>query len=150
MSTSGPVKGHPARTRVKWIGYGFLLAGGYNILGILLFSQLFTNGLISSLYPQVFSSVGMLGILLWGAAYASVYTCYERVLPLIGVFAIEKLLYVWTWIFWLTAHAPELKDIAEISPMTALFYLVYGVGDLLSAAFFMFVIFLVWRDRKAA
>ena len=130
------------------IRYGFLLAGAYNVGGIMLFSQFFTNPLISSLYPQVFSLVGMLGIMLWGLAYMAVSGCYARVPALVAVFALEKFLYVATWVYWLWARGSELSEIAAESPMTALFYAVYGLGDLISAVFFILVVLLVRRIQN--
>ena len=50
----------------SWIPKGFLLAGAVNIGGILLFSKGLTNAYLKELDPQVFSTFGLVGILLWG------------------------------------------------------------------------------------
>lgn len=128
------------------IRYGFILAGLYNLGGILIFSAGFTNERLAQWYPEVFSLTGQIGILLWGVAYLSVAHCYERVPLLTAVFALEKLLYTLTWVYWLSAHGAQLPELAQDSPITAVFFAVYGLGDLLSCVFFNWV---CWRTLSA-
>jgi hypothetical protein len=77
---------------------GFWLAGAYNIFGVLIFSNFFRNSLLSSLDPAVFSSVGLIAIILWGLAYCSVARSYQSSPYLVLVFFIEKMLYTTTWL----------------------------------------------------
>ena len=75
----------------SWIPKGFLLAGAVNFGGVLLFSQGLTNAYLSELYPQVFSTFGLVVILLWGLAYVATAGIYRQARWLVGVFAVEKL-----------------------------------------------------------
>ena len=45
----------PPEHSTTMIARGFWLASAYNVLGVLVFSKLFTNSLLSSLDPTVFS-----------------------------------------------------------------------------------------------
>ena len=56
------------------IQYGFIAAGLYNLVGILVFSAGFTNDLLAQWYPEVFSLTGQIGIVLWGVAYIQAVT----------------------------------------------------------------------------
>ena len=127
------------------IRYGFILAGLYNLGGILIFSAGFTNERLAQWYPEVFSLTGQIGILLWGLAYISIANCYDRVPMLTGVFALEKLLYTVTWVYWLSESGARLPELAAESPMSALFFTVYGLGDLVSCVFFGWV---CWRTLR--
>lgn len=117
---------------------GFLLAGAYNVFGMLLFSQLFMNPLLASTDPAVFSWLGQVGIVLWGLAYWAVANTYHHVPKLVAVFAFEKLVYTLTWLRWLSEKAQTLPAIANESPLTAVFFSVYGAGD------FVFCLFFAW------
>ncbi|MBA3530765.1 MAG: hypothetical protein H0T73_02435 [Ardenticatenales bacterium] len=123
---------------------GFQLAGLMNILGIPFFSLGFTNRYLTELYPEVFSTFGLIVIILWGLAYIAVAQSYLQVRTLIAVFAIEKLVYVISWVFWLMAHGAELPTIMANSPITGMFYVIYGLNDLLFGLFFAWV---AWRQR---
>lgn len=123
-----------------WISQVFLLAGLYNIGGILVFSLGFTNTLLTTLYPEVFSWLGLVAIILWGLAYASVANSYAAVPWLVAVFALEKMVYVGTWVYWHARHWGQFGDIVSQSPLTAMFYAVYGAGDLGFGLFFLWVL----------
>jgi len=118
---------------------GFLLAGAYNVLGMLAFSKLFTNELLSANDPAVFSWLGQVAIVLWGLAYWSVARTYRYVPCLVLVFCIEKLVYTGTWMRWLLENGQALPDIASVSPLTAIFFAIYGAGDLVFGIFFGWV-----------
>lgn len=126
---------------------GFWLAGAYNVGGVLTFSQFFTNDLLSANDPAVFSWLGLVAIMLWGAAYASVGRSYQAVPYLVLLFFIEKMLYVVTWLLWLSKNASALPALFAESPLTAMFYSVYGAGDLLFGLFFLWVALGVLRQR---
>jgi len=126
------------------ISRGFWLAGAYNVLGILTFSKLFTNPVLAAVDPVVFSWLGQVAIVLWGFAYWSVAKTYRSVPLLVLVFAIEKLVYAVTWLAWLLAKGNTLPAIAAESPLSAMFFAVYGAGDF---AFFLFFAWVAWRER---
>ncbi|WGE89277.1 hypothetical protein NYR89_09935 [Actinobacillus arthritidis] len=72
---------------------GFILAGIYNLVGILGFTQFFTNPTLMENDPVVFSWLGQIAIILWGLAYLSVSRSFWKVPYLVIVFFIEKMLY---------------------------------------------------------
>jgi len=109
----------------------FLLAGAWNVGGMLLFSKFFTNRLLASLDPAVFSWLGQIAVVLWGLAYCSVAKSYPYVPWLLVVFFVEKMIYAGRWLAWLIAHGKTLPKIASESFLTATFYAIYGAGDLL-------------------
>lgn len=53
---------HPLITK------GLVLAAAYNIVGMTVFSKFFTNDLLASVDPAVFSWLGQVAIVLWGFA----------------------------------------------------------------------------------
>jgi len=126
---------------------GILLAAAYNIFGILIFSQGFSNPLLAQQDPAVFSWLGQVSILLWGLAYGAVAYRYLEVPSLLVVFFVEKMLYVVTWLCWLNTHASKLPELFNTSPLTALFFAVYGAGDLLFGLMFLLAARHAWQLR---
>lgn len=121
------------------INLGFKIAAAVNILGILVFSLGFTNEQLVALSPVVASRFGLICIMLWGFAYLAVANTYQYVPALIGVFAIEKLVYVVTWLIWMQEFSHDLPRIYVESPLTATFYAIYGPNDFLFCLFFAYV-----------
>jgi len=130
-----PQSEHPNPVITK----GFWLAGAYNILGVLGFSKLFTNSLLSSLDPAVFSWLGLVAVMLWGLAYCSVARSYQSVPNLLLVFVVEKMIYTTTWLLWLIRNGSTLPALFSESPLTATYYSIYGAGDFLFGLFFLWV-----------
>lgn len=128
-------------TRIFW------LAGAYNVFGMLLFSQLFMNPLLASTDPAVFSWLGQVAIVLWGLAYWAVAKTYHHVPALVAVFALEKLVYVLAWARWLLEKAQTLPAISAESPLTAVFFSLYGAGDLLFGLFFAWTALQIGKAR---
>ena len=118
---------------------GFVLAGAVNVFGMLVVSKLFTNSLLSSTDPAVFSWLGQVAIVLWGLAYWAVAKPFRHVPYLVMVFCIEKMVYTVCWILWLVHNGHLLTTIAAESPMTAMFFGMYGAGDLAFGLFFGWV-----------
>lgn len=139
----------PDRTD-RLIRNGLYLAGAYNIVGVLSFSQLFSNPLLALNDPTVFAWPGLLAILLWGAAYAAVAQVHRHVPVLLLVFFAEKMLYVTTWLLWLSQHASGLPALWTQSPLTALFFAVYGGGDLVFGLFFLWVALRTLRQPRSS
>ncbi|WP_430412475.1 hypothetical protein [Kordia sp.] len=120
----------------KFISRGFILAGLMN-MSVLIFSNYFTNPVISKYDPDVMSNFGLLMIVIWGLAYISVEKVYDKVRWLVLVFAIEKLIYGYNWIQWITTSS--VSEVYEESAMAGIFYAIYGVNDLLFCIFFIYV-----------
>ena len=115
---------------------GFILAGLMNS-SVLIFSRLFTNTTIAEFDPIVMSNFGLLMILIWGLAYMSVAKSYLQVKWLIGVFALEKLIYAGVWSNWMLSN--NLADVYAQDLMAGVFYSIYGINDWVFFAFFVFV-----------
>ena len=117
----------------------FVAAGLVNIVGTLIFSAGFTNRYLTELYPEVFSWLGLAGVMLWGAAYIAVSKSYRQVRLLVLVFVVEKLLYFGTWVLWLRDQPVPFSEIFERSLTTGAFFLSYGPIDLAFGLFFGWV-----------
>ena len=118
------------------IALGFILAGAWNVLGLLTFSKFFTNRMLAAIDPDVFSWLGQVAIVLWGLAYWSVAKSYQYVPWLLVVFFLEKMIYGVTWLRWIIAKRNTLPKIASESFLTATFFSIYGAGDLVFGLFF--------------
>jgi hypothetical protein len=128
---------------------GFWLAAAYNVVGMLVFSKLFTNSSLALPDPVVFSWFGQVAIVLWGLAYWSVAKSYQHVPLLLFVFAVEKLAYALNWLSWLAEKGATISAIAAESLLTAMFYTIYGAGDIAFCIFFSWVAVRVMRERAS-
>lgn len=124
---------------------GFILAGLFNMT-VLVFSRLFTNPVIPESDPDVMSNFGLLMIVVWGLAYISVAKNYNSVKWLVGVFAVEKLIYGLIWIKWMLNNS--LLDVYANDKMAGAFYAVYGINDWLFFIFFLLVFIRLIRSGK--
>lgn len=115
---------------------GFIIAGLMN-MSVLVFSRFFTNSVIPESDPNVMSNFGLLMIVIWGFAYISVAKNYHNVKWLVGVFAVEKIIYGIIWIKWMLAN--NVSDIFSKDKMAGVFYSIYGVNDWVFFIFFLFV-----------
>lgn len=115
----------------------FLFAGLSNILGVLIFSKLFTNTVMMEAQPEVMGFFGLIAIILWGLAYLAVRKNYTQVPWLIAVFLIEKLVYVIIWLSWLMSNS--LNNLYNQDLFAGMFFSIYGVNDLLFGVFFGYV-----------
>lgn len=104
-------------------------AGLVNIIGILALSLFFTNRSLTENSPIIFSQFGLVCIILWGVAYI-VASMVNRPAPFLCVFAVEKLVYVISWIIWVSEHGTHIPEIFNQSYLTGIFYSVYGLIDL--------------------
>ena len=130
-----------------WLSRGFLIAGSVNIVGGLLFSKGLTNAYLSGLQPQVLSTFGFIGIMLWGLAYLAMAGSYRGARWMVAVFVVEKLVYVAAWLSWISAHGSELSTIFETSALTGTFFVIYGPTDFFFGVFFAWVFY---KTRDAA
>jgi hypothetical protein len=129
---------------------GFWFAGAFNVLGVLAFSKFFTNSLLSSLDPIVFSWLGLISVMLWGLAYCSVAKSYQFVPYLLLVFFVEKMIYTMTWVKWLNKNGSTLPSLFSESPLTATFFSIYGAGDFVFGLFFLWVAIKGLQKREPA
>ena len=119
------------------IAKGFILSGIMNIGGTLIFSRFLTNETKPEADPVVMSNFGLLMIFVWGLVFLSISQKYEQLNWLVGVFAIEKLIYGFNWINWISNN--DLYVVYNKDQMAGIFYATYGVNDLLFFVFFMSV-----------
>ncbi len=124
---------------------GFLLAGLVNIVGIMVVTQGLQSDTLAVADPAVFSSFGILCIMLWGLAYIATkpYASVSVLLP--AVFALEKLLYSVNWGLWMAEHGSEVDGIVQQDMLGGLFLGGYGVNDGLFCLFFAAVAWRNWR-----
>ena len=110
-----------------------------NIVGVLLFSRLFTNTAINEADPVVMSNFGLLMIVVWGLAYMGAAAVNASIQWLAAAFAVEKLVYVVVWIDWLSSNS--LTQLYSKDWMAGVFFGIYGANDL------VFMLFFVWVFR---
>lgn len=120
---------------------GFVLAAVYNS-GILIFSKGLGDDL--GAVDPLFSPAGCVAVLLWGAAYLALGWRYDVAPALSLVFCVEKAFYGIRWLDWMSDHGAELGAMRAVDPLTASFFAMYGVGDLVFMVFFGWV---AWRWR---
>jgi len=116
---------------------GFIAAALMNIGGVLLFSKAFNNPTINEFDPVVMSNFGLLMIIVWGLAYLATAFVTTGVKWLAGAFAIEKLVYVLVWVFWIQDHS--LASVYQQDLLAGVFYSIYGLNDLIFMLFFALV-----------
>jgi len=117
------------------IKYGLILAALVNIGGVLTFSKLFSNTAINDADPVVMSNFGLVMIMVWGLAYFAAAMTKGNIRLLVSVFAVEKLVYVGAWVYWLTTN--NLFNLYEVDLLAGIFYTIYGLNDLLFMVFFI-------------
>ena len=132
-------------SRDTFIRYGFIAGALANFGGVLVATHGFTSDVVAHHFPAVFSDFGMVAILLWGLAYLAVARSHAAVPWLVAVFALEKLAYVATWLWWIQHH--PLAPVFEQSAAAGLFYTVYGANDLAFGLFFAWVFAGTGRGR---
>ncbi len=125
------------KIKKELISKGFIVAGIMNIGGVLTFSRFFSNAVIQEFDSEALSNFGLLMILIWGLAYISVNKSYENVKWLVGVFAVEKLIYAVYWTNWIVNN--NISDVFEKDKMAGIFYAIYGINDWIFFIFFLIV-----------
>jgi hypothetical protein len=85
-------------------------------------------------------------ILIWGLAYISVSKKYRSVKWLVGVFAIEKLIYGLVWTNWMLHNT--ISDVFEKDTMAGLFYSTYGINDWVFFIFFSLVFIRLYKLNR--
>jgi len=142
----------------KWeIGRLYLLACLYN-LHIILFSKFFSNDLGS--VDPLFQKEGCFLIVLWGLAYASVSNIVDRCYLLSLVFALEKIFYSIRWMMVIQTRyvhcyydyqnkqcilTDKLLGYFHDDPMTEIFFMSYGIGDVVFGLLFFYSAIKYWN-----
>ena len=134
-----------AERQMNKVTLGFQIAALYNFF-ILLFSKGFSNDL--GAVDVLFSPGGCAGILLWGAAYFSLAKRYKQAPGVSLVFCLEKAFYGLHWFFWIFAQHATIPTLFSRDPLSAVFFSIYGIGDLLFMIFFGWVAW-QWRHNLA-
>ena len=115
---------------------GLIAAALMNISGVLIFSRVFTNSTINQADPVVMSNFGLLMIVIWGLAYLSASQIKEGIKWLIGLFVVEKLIYVIAWCVWVSQNS--LSSVYANDLFAGIFFSIYGLND------FVFMLFFIW------
>ena len=115
-----------------------LSAGLTNILGISLFSKLFTNKNLSK-FDSLFDLRGNILILLWGLTYIFTKETYNN--PIMLVFFAEKLVYVINYIISFIKRSKKIKSFWKKDKFTFLFLSLYGIIDLVFGIIFVVLFF---------
>ena len=123
----------------KMIQKIFWAAGIINIIGMLSVSLFFTSPYPGKYYPLVFSSFGMIVIMLWGLANIAVSSVYMHVRMLLFVFALERMAYTITWIIFIATSGSLIPVIFQESIITGLILGSYGLCDAAFSLFFTWV-----------
>ena len=129
----------------KTISTGFILAGLMNF-SVLIFSRFFTNPVIAETDPDVASNFGLLMIVVWGLTYISVAKKYDSVKWLVGVFALEKVIYAVIWTKWILNN--DVSEVFAKDWMAGMFFSVYGINDWIFCLFFLFVFIRLLRTEN--
>lgn len=128
---------------------GFIVAGLANIVGILIITRGITTDTLADADPVLFSSFGILMIILWGLAYIGTSRFATTSVLLPATFAIEKLAYTIAWIFWMIDHGDTVPAIREQDFLGGFFMGGYGVNDGLFFLFFAAVAIINLRRKTA-
>lgn len=128
------------------ISKGFLLAGMMNIFGVLIFSKMFNNPVISLYDTEAMSNFGLLMIVVWGFVFIAVSKNYDKVPWLVGVFVIEKLLYALHWTNWIMHN--YIADVFAKDKMAGIYYAIYGINDWLFFLFFLVAFIGLFRTKQ--
>lgn len=132
----------------KVIRGGFIIAGLANIVGILIITKGMTSNTIGLADPAVFSSFGVLMIMLWGMAYIGSSPFATRSVLLPATFALEKLAYTLNWVFWMQDNSASVASIREQDFLGGFFMGGYGINDGLFFLFFLAVTIVNLRRRS--
>lgn len=133
--------------KATYIQNGFRLAALANIAGVLLFSKLFTNRVLNEADPIVFSNFGLLSIVLWGLAYLAIAKNFAKVPNIVAVFAVEKLVYVGAYAYWMSNNAASIGVYLSADLLAGVFLLIYGINDFAFMVFFGWVYYDCTRGR---
>lgn len=127
---------------------GFHLAAAFNIVGILVFTRLFTSEVFFAIDPGLFSRQGCMLVMVWGLAYAAQAASWRAAPGVSAVFAVEKLFFAGSWLVWMSGNALRLPELFAADPLAGVFFGIYGVGDGLFALFFAVAALKAWGGPR--
>ncbi|KAK3281522.1 hypothetical protein CYMTET_10689 [Cymbomonas tetramitiformis] len=138
--------------------YAICVLGALFNFGLLPLNLGFTSWESIASHDEAFSWVGQVSILLWGGAYFAARNLKsgDAASDLFLLFAFEKLLYVVNFVSWHSTHNvralwSKAFDTAQVDlHMSALFYTVYGVGDLIFCLLFASLWLVSRRNTRKA
>ena len=128
---------------IKFVKNGLIAAALMNIGGVLVFSRAFTNVAINHADPVVMSNFGLLMIVVMGLVYLGAAAINANIGSLAAAFAVEKLVYVVTWVTWFSKNS--LAQVYSMDTFAGLFYSIYGMNDLV---FMLFFVWVCWSQRR--
>jgi hypothetical protein len=120
--------------KLKTMQNGLIASGLMNIVGVLVFSRLFTNQALNDADPVVMSNFGLVMIMVWGLAYLGAAASGVHLRWLAGAFAVEKLVYVAMWLAWHSSNS--VAQLYSTDAFAGIFYAIYGLNDLVFMVFF--------------
>ena len=115
-----------------------LAAGLTNILGITLFSKMFTNKNLAK-YDSLFDIRGNILIALWGLTYILTPNTHNN--PIMFIFFFEKLVYVYNYFKAITNDIDNIKSFWDNDKITYTFLMLYGIIDLIFGILFIYLYF---------
>ena len=121
----------------------YRLASATNILGVSFLAQAFYNEALFKADPLRFSWFGVLMLMVWGVAYLAASRAASLFPELSYAFALEKSVYIISWVSWVSAEGHTLGPLFEQNILAGLFYSIYGVVDLI------FLILFLWCGARA-
>lgn len=124
----------------KRVKQGLIAAALMNIGGVVLFSRAFTNVAINEADPVVMSNFGLMMITVWGFAYLGAAFIDANIKWLVGAFALEKLVYVVVWAYWLSENS--LAQLYSKDLFAGVYFSIYGLNDFVFMVLFTRVFFL--------
>lgn len=120
--------------------FGFIASGLMNLGGVLILSKFFSNSVINQADPVVMSNFGLLMICVWGLVFLGCATLEGNIKWLAAAFAVEKLVYVTSWVSWQMSNS--LSSVYQQDLFAGVFFTIYGVND------FIFMLFFVWLFKR--
>ncbi len=112
----------------------FIISGIFNIFATLLFNQGFTNDYLASLDPN-WSYFSQVIFLYWGVVHLSLANSYKNNKWIVLVCGLEKLTsYAINWTLWMRREGgvANLKEIFEVSPLTAISMATYRTAQMIT------------------
>ena len=135
------------------VGRLFLLSGFMNVVALCVFNKGFAGApAIAAAVPTVFSVESQYLIMLWGLAYASVASKWRSVPYLSLVFFLEKMLYVYFWVRFVSVESNLAKAtnmvVSSSDILTGSFLLLAGPNDFLFGMVFAYAAYVGFQDTS--
>jgi len=139
-------------TSLEFYVYGFYFSGAVNLLAPLIHSHLFRSRTLARFYPQLFSTEGLIAIMVFGLVMIAVglgnnadLQLRQKISNAGGYAALalvgEKVFYVASWLWFMYALQGKVKIRLAFQEdfLAGLFYAFYGLSDFLFGLYFLSV-----------